>query len=163
LLDFARQSEPKKELTDVNRIVETALTLTKNQLAKAREKAIVLEKELGILPSLHVDPNQILEVFVNILINAVDAMPQKGTLKVTSRKIEAESAIEIRVIDTGHGISPENLGKIFDPFFTTKEAGKGTGLGLAVSHGIVERHNGTIDVESTVGQGTTFIIRLPLE
>ena len=163
LLDFARQSEPKKELTDVNRIVETALTLTKNQLAKAREKAIVLEKELGVLPSLHVDPNQILEVFVNIFINAVDAMPQKGTLKVTSRKIEAEGAIEVRIADTGHGISPENLGKIFDPFFTTKEAGKGTGLGLAVSHGIVERHNGTIDVESTVGQGTTFIIRLPLE
>ena len=163
LLDFARQSEPKKELTDVNRIIKTALTLTKNQLAKAREKAIVLEKELDSLPSLHVDPNQILEVFVNIFINAVDAMPQKGTLKVTSRKIEAEGAIEIRVADTGHGIPPEILGRIFDPFFTTKEAGKGTGLGLAVSHGIVERHNGTIDVESTVGQGTTFIIRLPLE
>jgi len=163
LLDFARQSEPKKELTDVNRIIEMALTLTKNQLAKAREKVIVLEKELGVLPSLHVDPNQILEVFVNIFINAVDAMPQRGTLKVTSRKIEAEGAIEVRIADTGHGISPEILGKIFDPFFTTKEAGKGTGLGLAVSHGIVERHNGTIDVESTVGQGTTFIIRLPLE
>ncbi len=163
LLDFARQSEPKKELSDVNRIIETALTLTKNQLAKAREKAIGVVKELGVLPAIPVDPNQILEVLVNILINAVDAMPQKGTLHVTSRKVETEPSIEIRIADTGDGISPENLGKIFDPFFTTKEAGKGTGLGLAVSHGIVERHNGTIDVESTIGQGTTFIIRLPLE
>jgi two-component system NtrC family sensor kinase len=163
LLDFARQSEPKKEISDVNRIIETALTLTKNQLAKAREKAIGVVKELGTLPAIPVDPNQILEVLVNILINAVDAMPQKGMLKVTSRKVESEPSIEIRIADTGDGISPENLGKIFDPFFTTKEAGKGTGLGLAVSHGIVERHNGTIDVESTVGQGTTFIIRLPLE
>ena len=163
LLDFARQSEPQKELTDVNRIIEAALTLTKNQLAKASEKKILVEKELGDLPTIQVDPNQILEVFVNILINAVDAMPQRGTLKVMSRKLEFEPFMEIRFTDTGCGIPPENLTKIFDPFFTTKEVGKGTGLGLAVSHGVIERHNGTIDVESEVGQGTTFIIKLPLE
>jgi len=163
LLDFARQREPQKEVSDVNRIIEAALTLTRNQLAKASEKKIMVEKELEELPSIQVDANQILEVFVNILINALDAMPQKGTLKVTSRKLEAEPFIEIRLSDTGCGIPPENLAKIFDPFFTTKEAGKGTGLGLAVSHGIIERHNGTIDVESEVGRGTTFVIRLPLE
>jgi len=162
LLNFARQNEPRKEMCDVNRIVEGALTLTKNHL-RISENMVSVEKELGDLPGVHLDPDQILEVFVNILINAVDAMPQGGTLKVTTRKLEAEPSIEIRIKDSGHGISPENLGKIFDPFFTTKEAEKGTGLGLAVCHGIVERHNGTIDVESEVGKGTTVIIKLPLE
>jgi two-component system NtrC family sensor kinase len=162
LLNFARQNEPRKEMCDVNRIIEGALTLTKNHL-RISGNMISVEKELGDLPGAHLDPDQILEVFVNILINAVDAMPQGGTLRVTTRKLEAEPSVEIRITDSGHGIAPENLDKIFDPFFTTKEAEKGTGLGLAVCHGIVERHNGTIDVESEVGKGTTFIIKLPLE
>jgi signal transduction histidine kinase len=104
-----------------------------------------------------------LEVFVNIIINAVDAMPQGGTIWVRSARLQREPFIEIRFSDTGCGIPKENLEKIFDPFFTTKEAGKGTGLGLAVIYGIVERHNGSIDVESEVGKGTTFIVKLPIE
>ena len=162
LLNFARQSEPKKELCEVNRIIEAALSLTKNQL-KVSEKKISVETELGDLPSVHIDPNQMLEVFVNIIINAVDAMPQGGTIRVHSARLKSEPFIEIRFSDTGCGIPKENLEKIFDPFFTTKEAGKGTGLGLAVIYGIVERHNGSIDVESEVGKGTTFIVKLPIE
>ena len=162
LLNFARQSEPKKELCEVNRIIEGALSLTKNQL-KVSEKKISVETELGDLPSVHIDPNQMLEVFVNIIINAVDAMPQGGTIRVHSARLKGDPFIEIRFSDTGCGISKENLEKIFDPFFTTKEAGKGTGLGLAVIYGIVERHNGSIDVESEVGKGTTFIVKLPME
>jgi len=161
LLNFARQSEPKKELCEVNRIIEAALSLTKNQL-KVSEKKISVETELGDLPSVHIDPNQMLEVFVNIIINAVDAMPQGGTIRVHSARLKSEPFIEIRFSDTGCGIPKENLEKIFDPFFTTKEAGKGTGLGLAVIYGIVERHNGSIDVESEVGKGTTFIVKLPI-
>ena len=109
----------------MNRIIEAALTLTKNQLAKASEKKIVVEKELGDLPSIQVDPNQILEVFVNILINAVDAMPQKGTLKVMSRKLEAEPFMEIRFTDTGCGISAGESGQNIRPVFYDQGSGKG--------------------------------------
>ena len=161
LLNFSRQTEPRKENCDINLIVESALSLTKNQL-KARENAITVKKELGELPSLQLDPNQMLEVFVNIIINAMDAMAKGGELGIETGLTEDAKAVEIRISDTGCGISKENLEKVFDPFFTTKEVGKGTGLGLAVTYGIIDGHNGSIDVESEVGKGTMFVIRLPL-
>jgi len=162
LLNFARQGEPKKEACDVNRIIEAALALTKNQL-KVSENRITMEKALANVPLQQLDPNQILEVFVNIIINALDAMPNGGQLSIATGLVENEKAVEIRVADTGCGIPKESLARVFDPFFTTKEPGKGTGLGLAVSYGIIDGHNGSIDVESELGKGTTFIIRLPLE
>ena len=162
LLNFARQGEPKKEEVSINQVIESALSLTRNQL-KVSEMRIAVQKELGELPLLQLDPNQILEVFVNIIINAIDAMPQGGELKMTTRLAQGGKSVEIRASDTGYGISKENLEKVFDPFFTTKDAGKGTGLGLSVTYGIIDRHNGTIDVESEVGKGTTFIIKLPVE
>ena len=162
LLNFARQGEPKKEECNINQVIESALSLTKNQL-KMSEMRIAVKKELEELPLLQLDPDQMLEVFVNIIINAIDAMPQGGELNFTTRLTQGGKTVEIRASDTGYGIPRENLAKIFDPFFTTKDAGKGTGLGLSVTYGIIDRHNGTIDVESEVRKGTTFIIKLPME
>ena len=161
LLNFSRQTEPRKENCNINHVIESALSLTKNQL-KVRENAITVKKELGELPSLQFDPNQMLEVFINMIINAVDAMAKGGELGITTGLTEDAKAVEIKISDTGYGIAKENLEKVFDPFFTTKEVGKGTGLGLAVTYGIIDGHNGSIDVESEVGKGTTFVIRLPL-
>jgi signal transduction histidine kinase len=107
-----------------------------------------------------IDAGQIQQVFINILLNAIEAMPQGGALTLSSG-IEDEMAA-IQFTDTGIGIPEENLPKIFDPFFTTKKQGKGTGLGLSVSYGIIERHQGKLEVKSQVGKGTTFTVRLPI-
>jgi len=161
LLNFARQSESKREQCDLNEIIENAIKLTKNQL-KVSDNHITIVREFEELPALEIDRNQMLEVFINMIINAVDAMPKGGELKASTRLLGEEKAVEIRISDTGNGIPKENLEKIFDPFFTTKDAGKGTGLGLAVTYGIIEGHGGTIDVASEVGKGTSFVITLPL-
>ena len=161
LLNFARQGEPRKEERSINQVIESALSLTKNQL-KVRENSITVKKELGELPPLRLDPNQMLEVFINVIINAIDAMAKGGELGIKTGLAEDAKAVEIKISDTGYGISKENLEKVFDPFFTTKEVGKGTGLGLAVTYGIIDGHNGSIDVESEVGKGTVFVITLPL-
>ncbi len=115
------------------------------------------------VPILLVDANQIQQVFMNILLNAADAMPEGGNLQVSSLYQPGDDYVQIIFTDTGCGIPTENLDKIFDPFFTTKSDKKGTGLGLAVSYGIIERHRGHIEVQSTVGQGTTFVIKLPVQ
>jgi len=108
------------------------------------------------------DSGQIQQVFTNIILNAAEAIEGQGEITISTRTTEGGRFIEIEFTDTGHGISRENIEKIFDPFFTTKEVGRGTGLGLAVSYGIIARHQGTIEVESNPGEGTTFIVRLPL-
>jgi two-component system NtrC family sensor kinase len=105
------------------------------------------------------DAQQIEQVLINLIQNAIQAMPKGGTLRMSLS--QADEAIALAVQDTGVGIPSENLRRIFDPFFTTKPAGEGTGLGLSVSYGIITRHHGRIDVESVVGQGTTFTILLP--
>jgi two-component system NtrC family sensor kinase len=107
------------------------------------------------------DPHQLEQVFINILLNASHAMETGGTLKIATKLCGEHGGVVVRIADTGCGIPEENLSKIFDPFFTTKET-KGTGLGLSVSYGIINSHGGIIEVESTVGVGTTFIIHLPL-
>jgi len=160
LLDFARQTEPKVELSDVNEILERTLALVENQ---------ALFQNLNItrvfspsLPKAMMDGSQIQQVFTNIILNGAEAIDGEGELTITTRMAPDSESIEIEFIDTGCGIPRENLEKIFDPFFTTKEVGRGTGLGLAVSYGIIARHKGTIDVISEPGKGTTFIVRLPL-
>jgi signal transduction histidine kinase len=109
-----------------------------------------------------VDPSQIERVFLNLIINAAEAMTGDGTLTLTTCFGTNGNGIEIEVKDTGHGISMENMEKIFNPFFTTKEISHGVGLGLAISYGIVKEHNGEITVESEIGQGAKFIVSLPI-
>jgi two-component system NtrC family sensor kinase len=114
------------------------------------------------LPPIVLDPSQMQQVFMNIIINAAEAMDGNGGLNLATRFDRVDRFIEAEFKDTGHGISEENMERIFDPFFTTKEVGHGTGLGLAISYGIVKEHNGTISVQSEVGNGTTFVVRLPV-
>jgi hypothetical protein len=101
-------------------------------------------------------------VFINLIVNAAEAMDGVGQLTITSRAVTNTNCIEVEVKDTGSGIPEENLERIFDPFFTTKETGHGVGLGLAISYGIIREHKGMLSVESEVGKGTTFIVRLPI-
>jgi signal transduction histidine kinase len=114
------------------------------------------------LPSIVIDPSQVQRVFINMIVNAAEAMNGNGQLSISTKRDLAKDCIEITFSDSGTGISEENLEKIFDPFFTTKETGHGVGLGLAISYGIIKEHGGTVSVESEVGKGTTFIIRLPI-
>jgi len=166
LLVFSRQTKLDPEPTDVNRLVRTAVLPMENQ---ALVKGVGIQFNPGEnLPMLTLDRSQLQSVLINILINAIDAMKPGGNITITtcvsvSASKSDQKGIEIAVTDTGCGIPPENLDKLFDPFFTTKEVGHGTGLGLAVSYGIVERHGGTIRVQSEVGRGSTFTIWLPIE
>jgi len=160
LLDFARQTEPKMELANINEILEKVLSLIGKQALFHNIKII---KQLHpILPNAMVDIAQMQQVFVNIAINAAEAMKEGGDLIIGTRLSHDNHFIEIEFTDTGCGIPKKDINKIFDPFFTTKEAGHGTGLGLSISYGIIERHNGNIDIKSAVGKGTTFTIRLPV-
>ena len=166
LLDFSRQTELDREPADVNRLVRFSISLVENQ---ALIKGVSLNFEPGEgLPTITLDRNQIQSVLLNIMINALDATDPGGSITITSgigvsTSKPGQNGIEILCTDTGCGISPENLNKLFDPFFTTKDVGHGTGLGLSVSYGIVERHGGTIWVQSKVGKGSTFKVWLPIE
>ena len=166
LLDFSRQIELDREPTDVNRLIRHTISLVENQ---ALIKGVSLNFEPGGgLPMITLDRNQMQSVLLNIIINALDATDPGGSITVTSgigvsTSHPGQKGIEILCTDTGCGIPPENLNRLFDPFFTTKEVGHGTGLGLSVSYGIVERHGGTIWVQSKVGKGSTFKVWLPIE
>jgi signal transduction histidine kinase len=157
LLKFARQSSPEMTELDMRQSVEAAVRLTEYLARKGNVKVVV---DLPSRAAVAVyDPQQIEQVLINLIQNAVQAMPGGGTLRVNLSL--AARAMAIAIADTGIGIPPENLTRIFDPFFTTKPEGEGTGLGLSVSYGIVTRHGGKIGVESKVGQGTTFTVLLP--
>ena len=158
LLDFSQQHEPEFALTDINHVVDRVLVLTTHLFAPSR---IVLETVLGHgLPNVMIDRHMIEQVLMNLVLNAVQAMKDGGALTIRTSVVEGVCLIEVR--DTGSGIPPAVLPRIFDPFFTTKSEGEGTGLGLSVSLGIVERHGGKILVDSEVGKGTTFTLRLPV-
>jgi two-component system NtrC family sensor kinase len=165
LLDFSRQTELDRELADVNRLIHSTLSLVENQ---ALIKGVSLNFEAGEgLPMITLDRNQMQSVLLNIVINALDATDPGGSITVTSgngvsTSHPGQEGVEILCTDTGCGIPPENLNKLFDPFFTTKEIGHGTGLGLSVSYGIIERHGGSIWVQSKVGKGSTFKVWLPV-
>ena len=157
LLDFARQSEPALRTVDVNQVIERALSLVGHQ---AELQNVEVTKELGPSPlSVTGDPDQLQQVFTNLILNAIQAMPDGGSLTLRTSLV-GDGQLRIDVQDTGYGISKENLRKLFTPFFTTKEKGKGVGLGLAVVHGIIQRHRGRIEVQSEVEKGTTFSIYL---
>jgi signal transduction histidine kinase len=159
LLKFSRQSKPEMGEQDMRETVEAALRLTAYPIRKAHVQVI---KDLPAHEVIMTyDVQQIEQVLVNIISNAVQAMPGGGTLRVNLSQSDGVAAIAIQ--DSGAGISPEHLTRIFDPFFTTKPEGEGTGLGLSVSYGIISNHSGRIEVESEVGQGSTFTIILPMK
>lgn len=159
LLDFARESKPQKRPCNINELILHTLSLVEHQ-SVFHDIRIVKNLDPQVAMIL-LDANQIQQVFMNVLLNAADAMPAGGTLTITSTMAPEDSFVQVRFADTGSGISEKNLHRIFDPFFTTKADKKGTGLGLAVSYGIIERHRGHIEVQSQEGKGTTFTIKLP--
>ena len=160
LLNFARQNEVRAQPTQVNDLL--------NDLAEECERdplfdAVRIVREFDSqVPLIQADPTQLGQLFLNLLRNAADAMPDEGTLSLRTSCAD-ENHIEITVADTGCGIPQESMNKIFTPFFTTKPIGQGTGLGLAISYGIVKMHRGNISVKSKAGEGTTFTITLPRE
>ena len=159
LLSFSRVSPMNLAWCDLNQVIDRCTRLVQHKLDLG---GIQLNLDLAAeLPSAHCDPAQIEQVVLALVINAIDAMPQEGNLWITTR-LKSESAVELVIRDDGIGIPVEHLPHIFEPFYTTKEAG-GSGLGLAISENIIERHGGTIEVDSVVGQGTTFKIVLPMD
>ena len=155
LKEFSHPGDNRLKYTDINAGIESTLNVVWNEL---KYKAKV-RKDLGQIPKVKCFPQKLNQVFMNLLVNAAQAMETEGEINIRTR--EKEGFVEIEISDTGCGIPEENLTRIFDPFFTTKEVGKGTGLGLNVVYNIVKEHKGTIDVESKVGEGTTFRIRIP--
>lgn len=161
LLDFSRQRPPDKSFYNLNNIVEDCISLVERQ-AMFHNIHVVLDLQED-LPLAVVDPSQIERVFINLIINAAEAMDGSGQLTIVSKEIKQSNTVEISFSDTGTGISEDNLRRIFDPFFTTKDVGHGTGLGLAISYGLVRNHKGSLLVDSVVGKGTTFTVCLPID
>ena len=163
LLDFSHQSKLEPQSTDLNGLINATIPLVANQ---ALVKGVLFCFDAGPnIPLRTIDRNQFQSVLLNIILNALDATQRGGHIDIATHLAlsEGRKGIEIGIADTGHGIPPEHLERIFDPFYTTKEVGKGTGLGLSVSQGIVERHGGSIRVQSQVGKGSTFTIWLPMD
>jgi len=159
LLEFARPTESVRELTNLEEIIKKTLSLIKHQIQL--QNIEIIQEYQPSLPKIMADYKQIEQVFLNLFINSAQAMPEGGKLSI---KINTENNKNIvtYITDSGCGIPKEDINKIFDPFFTTKQDKKGTGLGLSVAYGIIQRHNGSIDVKSKVGKGTTFIIKFPI-
>jgi signal transduction histidine kinase len=161
LLEFSRQTEPKMEPTDINKAIMDDLFFLEKQ---ALFHNIDIVKNMDSqLPRVRGNASQLKQVFMNIIVNAAEAMHEGGTLTITTSLSGDKKDIWVDFADTGEGIPQENLSRIFDPFFTTKEVGKGTGLGLSTSYGIIDGHEGRIDVKSQPGKGTRFRIELPAE
>jgi two-component system cell cycle sensor histidine kinase/response regulator CckA len=172
LLTAARKGDLETRPMDVNEAVREVIQI----LSRILPKNITLVDQLQpLLPQIEGDSNQIHQVLMNLCINAADAMPEGGTLTLSTREVflnqeqarrhlslQSGPYVRLSVADTGSGISEEDLSKIFEPFFTTKETGKGTGLGLSVVYGVVKNHRGAIEVDSKVGQGSVFTVYLPL-
>ncbi len=157
LKDFAHPGEEVVQSTDINNGLDSTLNVVNNEL---KYKATV-HKDFGKIPTVKGVPQQLNQVFMNILVNAAQAIEKKGDIHI--KTWAADQDVKITISDTGCGIPEENLKKIFDPFFTTKEIGKGTGLGMNIVYNIIQKHQGTIEVQSEIGKGTTFTISLPAD
>ena len=160
LLEFARPKEPEMSQINLNDVMERSLAIVEGQALFQNIK--VNRKYASDIPKIVADGSQLQQVFMNIIINAAEAMNGKGTLSLSTSRDSEGSRIEARISDTGHGIKEEDKKRLFEPFFSTKEVGKGTGLGLAISYSIIQKHNGTIEVESQEGKGSTFTVKLPV-
>ena len=161
LLAFSRRSKPQRAPADINKIVRMTLTLVQHKM-----KLSGVEVESGLaedLPSVPCDESQVQQVVLSLLLNAAEETHTKAERRVRVSTSTSDGVVRLVVADHGEGIAPENLAKVFHPFFTTKPEGKGVGLGLAVSYGIVEAHGGEIEVNSTFGEGAAFTVLLPLQ
>jgi PAS domain S-box-containing protein len=156
LRNFARLDEAERKKADIHEGLDSTLTLLRHEL----RGGIEVVKDYGTLPEIDCFPNQLNQVFMNILVNACHAIEETGKITIATR-LDGKNAI-VSITDTGKGIKPEHLSKVFDPGFTTKGVGVGTGLGLSISFRIIQDHRGTISVASEVGKGTTFTLRLPI-
>ena len=159
LLSFSRETPLEYRTLDFNDVLEAVISLTRH---KMKLQDIVLD--IDIAPGaamIRGDPNRLQQTMLNLVFNAIEAMPEGGRLHIVSRKDAAKKSLQIVVRDTGMGIPEEHLGHLFDPFFTTKKEGEGTGLGLSIVYGVIKNHSGKIDVKSTVGQGTVFTLSIP--
>jgi len=160
LLAYSRQANPAKEIFQANSLVEHSLNLVRDQELFLNIKLV---KEMsGEMILIHADKNQLSQVIINLIMNAIDAMERKGSLIFRTYRNKPDKKAYIEVSDTGCGIPKDSLTKVFDPFFTTKETGKGTGLGLSTSYGIVKENGGHISIKEMSSKGTTFLIELPL-
>ena len=161
LLKFARPKEPEIALIDVNETVEKSLALLKSQ---ALFQNIRIKKDnSSSLPRIIADSSQLEQVFINIILNAVDAMQETGTLTIKTSQNDHRDHILVSFTDTGSGIEDADKTKLFEPFFTTKDVGVGTGLGLSISYSIIQKHHGTIEVQSRIGEGSSFTVKLPIK
>ena len=160
LLEFARPKEPEIGMVDINELLGKSLSLMERQVL-FQNIAIRKLTEPG-LPKILADGAQLQQVFINIILNAAEAMNGNGALTIKTSVDASRNMIGIEFTDTGHGIQEEDKKRLFEPFFSTKEAGKGTGLGLAISYSIVQKHRGVIEVQSEAGRGATFSVKLPL-
>jgi two-component system NtrC family sensor kinase len=160
LLEFSREREFQLDWINVENLALRTIRLVSSQLDAGVEITSEVPEELDI----YADAQKLQEVLLNLLLNSAQAMPDgNGKITITARRLPDGDQVEIQVADTGCGIAAEHRSQIFDPFFTTKEVGYGTGLGLSVAHGVIERHGGSLTVKSKVGEGSVFTIRLPLE
>lgn len=161
LLQFARPKDPEMILTDINELLENSLSMMERQVLFQN---INLKKNYSPdLPRIVADSAQLQQVFINIIINAAEAMDGDGTLSIRTFLGEDGKSIQIEFTDTGHGIKEEDKKRLFEPFFSTKEVGKGTGLGLAISYSIIQKHEGEIKVSSQEGKGSTFTVIIPVK
>jgi len=154
LLQFSHTSEKDFRPLNINNAIKSSLTLLQYKLQK-----IALTQDLATVPDVMGDPVKLEQVFINILSNSIEAMPEGGELFITSQS--EDGMIKVRITDTGCGVSMENQSRVFEPFFTTKDVGLGTGLGLSVSYGIIRQQHGLIELSSKPGQGTTVTIKIP--
>jgi two-component system NtrC family sensor kinase len=161
LLAFSRRSKPQRAPADLNRIVKSTLSLVQHKMKLSNVHVDARFDE--DLPAAPCDGSQIQQVVLNLVLNAAEATHSRAERRVVVETSTAEGNVVLTVSDNGEGIQPENLAKIFDPFFTTKSEGKGVGLGLAVSYGIIQAHGGDIELKSEPGAGTTFTVSLPIE
>jgi two-component system NtrC family sensor kinase len=160
LLEFARPKEPEISPVNINEVVDSSLAIMERQVLF--QNIAIRKSYPPDLPKIVGDGAQLQQVFMNIILNAAEAMKGTGSLTICTSLNKDGSFIEVSIADTGHGIRDEDKERIFEPFFTTKEVGKGTGLGLSISYSIVQKHQGTIDVQSEIGKGSTFTVKLPV-
>jgi two-component system cell cycle sensor histidine kinase/response regulator CckA len=162
LLTFSRETATKVvKLSNINSLIERTLSLMERRFKLINIK--IVKKFDKSLPGLIMNKGQIEQVFMNILLNSLGAMPNGGKLTISTKLSSTKDAVEVIFVDTGSGIAKEDLSKIFDPFFSTKPTGRGTGLGLSVSHGIIKNHGGSIKIDSELNRGTKVLIRLPIK
>jgi two-component system NtrC family sensor kinase len=159
IMIFTRQLPTRKELCDLNEIILEGLYFLESRCNK--EGIVLIRRLENNLPRITADPSQLHQVLVNLVVNAIQAMPKGGDLTISTHS--GSGTVHLAVVDTGTGMCPEVKKQVFLPFFTTKDVGQGTGLGLAVVHGIVTAHGGSIEVKSEVGKGSVFEVCLPID